>query len=175
MDDSQWFGFSLDYTQTCIYTIIDLIPGTVARFKTVDGSIDLVKTCSLLSGEAYAISMSPNSQTVYFSASSGSSISHLWKWQIEDNDFDWVNYNGIDPAEIIISSDSNVAYFIDFNQSTQNLEFKKVDFSNTNTEVWMSQITCTSWSVSYDDDLYFDSDLQTIYALGKIKRCLFCF
>ena len=74
MTDLQWFGFSLDYTQTYIYIILKSTTGTVARFKTTDGSIDFVKTCSTLNtGENfdYVISMSPNSQIGFFSASDG--------------------------------------------------------------------------------------------------------
>ena len=170
MADLHWFGFSLDYTQTYIYIILNSASGTVARFKTTDGSIDFVKSCSLLNtGQNfdYAISMSPNSQIVFFSASDGTGYGYIWKGLDGSNNFDWAYYSGISPAETIVSVDSNVIYLIDYMITPENIEFRKLDFSNPSIEVWLSQIVWNSWATNADYDLYYDSDLLTVYALGK--------
>ena len=175
MDYLEWIGFSLDYTLTYIYVLLSSTTGTLLRFKAADGSIDFVKTSASSTAEStlsYTIAMSPNSQTVFFTASDGSSNGYIWRWQDGSANFEWAFYNGINPANTITSADANVLFMLDTVIISKNVEFRRVDFSNSNFNIWMSQIIWSSWSTSIEHDIIYDSNLSAIYILGNQNNYL---
>ena len=97
----------------------------------------------------------------------------IWRFEDGNNNFAWAYYSGISPAETIVSADSNVIYLIDLMNTPQNIEFRKLDFSNPSLEVWFSQMVWSSWTTTVDYDLYYDSDLLSVYVLGKTYKNLF--
>ena len=72
-------SFDLDYTESYAYTILAETATTLVRFNTADGSYDFAKEQSptfwfAQTGYTYSLSWSPNSQTVFFSASDNLNI-----------------------------------------------------------------------------------------------------
>ena len=110
-----WGGLSSDYTETYLYLFVASSAGILTRFKTADGSLDFAKSSPTISpsisSSSYMISLSPNSQTIFFSATVGTD-GYLWRWKDGNSYFEWVGYSGNDQANSLVSADSNVAYLL---------------------------------------------------------------
>ena len=171
-------GFSVDFTETFIYAFLSSTTATLVRFKTLDGSIDIVKASSTISTGvstlSYSMSLSPTSQTVFFSGNDGTLSGYLWRWNDGSPNFQWALYGGKSPTKSLAPINFNSLYFINVAQTPQNVEFRKVDFANPNFNVWMSQIVWSSWSSTTENEMDFDPILNIIYSLGNRYLYTFC-
>ena len=110
-----WEGLSSDYTETYLYLFVSSSAGILTRFKAADGSLDFAKSSLTInpsiSSSSYMISLSPNSQTLFFSAAFNTG-GYLWRWKDGNSYFEWAGYNGNSQANSLVSADSNVAYLL---------------------------------------------------------------
>ena len=166
-------SFDIDYTETYAYSLLGTSSTiTIARLLTSDGSIDFAKEfsgASIQIADFYALSWSSSSQTVFYSVADAILFTlYLWRWQDGGTTSDCYQYNSNKPAIAITTIDSNVSYFASVSTPIGNLEFRKVDFSQTNINIWLSSITwssCTSYTGA--DGILYDSSSSSVYFLGK--------
>ena len=165
-------GFDVDYTETYGYAIYGASLGGVVKFDASTGGIislysnSLIKT--IYTTVTYTIKTSFSSLTMYFSGCDNSFNGFLWSLQNGATDFNCYLYTGVFPSISILSADANVLYLITIKQGFRNYQFRKIDFSAANIEIWMSQIVWSSWGTSFDGKIALDSSSSTLYTLGKI-------